>query len=339
MLLFVLIIMLCTMCEADQHIYVLGGSDPRNLPLGKVAMYTADSGNGSWSSIKAMGEIRYGGRAAGIGGFLYHVGGSNGAEYPYLNSTLRYSPHSDEWQKVADIPCDPQDPGFCPDSVGDDPAGGGVADHAVVSLQSFLYVVGGTNGTVSLKSTERYDPKTDTWKYMASMEIGRCYVAAAILNGKIYAVGGSATPAGPGGPGGGPGALTSVETYDPTTDKWEVLPSKTNVARSSHAVAVAGGMLYAVGGEDGGANPVSYDSVERYDPTADTWTMMSSMNVPRCQVGAGVISGILFAVGGYNDRTQVGWTSSVEKYDAKSDSWRMVAPFPLERQYIGVAVL
>ena len=70
------VLTLCTMCEADQHIYVLGGSDPRNLPLGKVAMYTADSGNGSWASIKAMGTIRYGGRAAALGGFIYHVGGS-----------------------------------------------------------------------------------------------------------------------------------------------------------------------------------------------------------------------------------------------------------------------
>ena len=82
-------------------------------------------------------------------------------------------------------------------------------------------------------------------------------MAAAALGGKIYAVGGSATPAGPGGPGGGPGALTSVEAYSPETDKWELLASATNVGRTTHAVVLlasvcAPGALLLYGGLHGG---------------------------------------------------------------------------------------
>ena len=67
----------------------------------------------------------------------------------------------------------------------------------MVSLAGHLYAIGGTNGTTSLASTVRYDPTADKWEFMAQMSIGRCYVGAAVLGGKIYAVGGAATPAGP----------------------------------------------------------------------------------------------------------------------------------------------
>ena len=142
----------------------------------------------------------------------------------YLNSTLRYDPVADAWLKMADLPCVPAHPEFCPDSLGDDPIGGGLGEHAVVALGGYLYAIGGTNGTASLRTTLRYDPKVNRWAFMAPMSVGRCYVAAAVLRGKIYAVGGSATPAGPGGPGGGPGALSTVEVYSPETDRWGACP-------------------------------------------------------------------------------------------------------------------
>ena len=107
---------------ADQSVspprlFVLGGSDPRKPPLGQVAAYTsaASSTNGSWVAVRAMGAVRAGGRAAALGGYVYHVGGMDETDYPYLNSTLRYDPKADRWRRMADIPCDPKHPAFCPD--------------------------------------------------------------------------------------------------------------------------------------------------------------------------------------------------------------------------------
>jgi N-acetylneuraminic acid mutarotase len=163
---------------AGQRLFVLGGSDPRKKPLGMVAAFTldADKTNGTWETVAAMGSVRASGRAASLGDSVYHVGGSDLADYPYLNSSLRYSPADPEgggWKSVADLPCDPAHPVFCPDVLGDDPSGGGIADHALVTLGDYLYAVGGTNGTTSLSSVERYSPAKDKWEFVAPMSIGR----------------------------------------------------------------------------------------------------------------------------------------------------------------------
>jgi hypothetical protein len=331
------------------RLYVMGGSDPRKPPQGRVAVFTPpdhQARNGSWQPVQAMGAVREGGRGAALGGYLYHVGGSSLADYPYLNSTLRYSPSAGgKWEKVADLACEPAHPVFCPDALGDDPGGGGLADHAVVSLGGSIFAIGGTNGTTSLSTVVKYDPSKDSWTFVAPMSIGRCYVAAATLDGKIYAIGGSATPAGPCSKpsvcpeGSGPGALASVEVYDPQTDRWSSRVQPTNIARSTHAAATAGGMIYVLGGEDGGSTAVEFDSVERYDPSRDSWTMVAPMTLPRAQAVAGVINGIIFAVGGYNSLTDFGWTSTVETYDSAHDSWSFVAPIPLQREYLTAAVL
>eukprot|EP01046_Picozoa_sp_COSAG06_P015834 COSAG06_NODE_1027_length_11028_cov_3.385031_14_plen_110_part_00 len=76
---------------AGQRLFVLGGSDPRKKPLGMVAAFTldADKTNGTWETVAAMGSVRASGRAASLGDSVYHVGGSDLADYPYLNSSLR----------------------------------------------------------------------------------------------------------------------------------------------------------------------------------------------------------------------------------------------------------
>jgi N-acetylneuraminic acid mutarotase len=279
--------------EAAPRLFVIGGSNPGSQPLGKAAAFSPSNGiNGSWAPVAAMGSMREGGRAASLGGYLFHVGGSNLDDYPYLNSTSRYSPTTDSWSQMAGIPFPVTDPADAPD-------GSGIADHSVVALGGFLYSIGGTNGTTSLADTWRYDPKRDSWTKMSSMNLARCYVAAGVLGDRIYAVGGSATPAGPGGPGGGPGALASMEVYDPATDTWTLAKSKINIARSSHSISVVNGALYALGGEDGGSKAISFDSVERYDLAADKWALVSPMTLPRSQASSGVVGGVLFAVGGY----------------------------------------
>ena len=40
----------------------------------------------------------------------------------------------------------------------------------------------------------------------------------------------------------------------------------------------------AIGGEDGGARAVEFDTVERFDPASGKWTLVASMTLPRAQV-------------------------------------------------------
>lgn len=53
-----------------------------------------------------------------------------------------------------------------------------------------LYVVGGSDGTHSLSSTEIFDSETQTWMVGPSMTTPRANVGVAVVGDRLYAVGG-----------------------------------------------------------------------------------------------------------------------------------------------------
>lgn len=68
---------------------------------------------------------------------------------------------------------------------------------------------------------ECYDVATKEWKFVASMNHPRRYVAAAALGGLLYAIGGYD----------GISVLDSVEAYDPKLDQWKRVESMSNARR------------------------------------------------------------------------------------------------------------
>ena len=70
-------------------------------------------------------------------------------------------------------------------------------------------------------SVECYDTCTKQWKFVASMNHARRYVATAALGGLLYAVGGYD----------GMSVLDSVEVYDPKVDQWKGVASMINRRR------------------------------------------------------------------------------------------------------------
>ena len=71
--------------------------------------------------------------------------------------------------------------------------------------------------------------------------------------------------------------LAVVEAYDPVTNTWV---TRAPMPRARHALGlgVVNGILYAVGGQEGG---VALNTVEAYDPATDSWTTKSPMPTPR----------------------------------------------------------
>ena len=61
---------------------------------------------------------------------------------------------------------------------------------------------------------EVYDPATDGWSRKTDMPTARSFAGTAVVDGKIYAMGGSA------GARLNEPALAVVEMYDPATDTW-----------------------------------------------------------------------------------------------------------------------
>jgi len=53
-----------------------------------------------------------------------------------------------------------------------------------------LYVIGGSDGHMSLNSVEVYDTHTQTWSFGPSLSVARTNVGVAVAQGRLFAVGG-----------------------------------------------------------------------------------------------------------------------------------------------------
>jgi N-acetylneuraminic acid mutarotase len=88
------------------------------------------------------------------------------------------------------------------------------------------------------------------------MLVARSELAAASVNGRIYAIGGYNA-----------GYLSSVEEYAPESDTWRFrAPMPT--PRANIVAAVVGQTVYVFGGFDG----TYLGTVEVYDSAADSWS-------------------------------------------------------------------
>src|SRR5439155_6496081 len=104
------------------------------------------------------------------------------------------------------------------------------------------------------RMVEAYDPSTDVWTTNPPLPTARGELAAAVVDGTLYAVGGANDES----------FLTTVEAYDPIANSWTTKASMSTARVGLAAAAVSGG-LYAVGGVDGS----SYEraaTLEAYEP-------------------------------------------------------------------------
>jgi len=244
------------------------------------------------------------------------------------------------------------------------------------STVGYLYAVGGMDTNKGATSIERYDPRTNAWSQIASMNGRRLQFGVAVVEGKLFLVGGRdglktlntvesydpitrvwtvVTPMSThrhglgvcvlGGPlyavGGHDGwsYLNTVERFDTTTRQWShVAPMSTQ--RSTAGVVVLHNKLYALGGRDGSA---CLRSVESYDPHTNKWSTVANMCKRRGGVAVGVVNGFLYAVGGHDapavSNPQQSRFNCMERYDPSTDTWTMVASLSVGRDAIGVCVL
>ncbi|XP_030885681.1 kelch-like protein 20 [Leptonychotes weddellii] len=120
--------------------------------------------------------------------------------------------------------------------------------------------------------------------------------------------------------------------YDPKTNQWSSDVAPTSTCRTSVGVAVLGGFLYAVGGQDGVS---CLNIVERYDPKENKWTRVASMSTRRLGVAVAVLGGFLYAVGGSDGTSPL---NTVERYNPQENRWHTIAPMGTRRKHLGCAV-
>jgi N-acetylneuraminic acid mutarotase len=115
----------------------------------------------------------------------------------------------------------------------------------------------------------------------------RAYHGAAVVNGKIYVIGGAGEDNKPG---------TSVQLYDPATGTWAARANMPTV-RGLFGTSAVGGTIYAIGGTTRGRDKLAV--VEAYDTATDTWTRRADMPTPRNALSAAVVDGKIYAIGGW----------------------------------------
>ncbi|KAJ8274131.1 hypothetical protein COCON_G00087560 [Conger conger] len=192
-------------------------------------------------------------------------------------------------------------------------------------LFGLFYAVGGRNLTAqdNWESSAMccYNPMTNRWTQQAPLNVPRNRVGVAVVDGNIYAVGGSC----------GSVHHSSVERYDPETAQWAFV-APMSVARLGAGVASCGGALYVAGGYDG---ETRWRSAERYHPETNSWQPIAPMGSVRSGLGLVCLDGHLYAVGGYDGRAQL---CTVERYSIARDVWEPVAPMRHRRSAHGVTV-
>ncbi|KAJ0174907.1 hypothetical protein K1T71_010015 [Dendrolimus kikuchii] len=186
-----------------------------------------------------------------------------------------------------------------------------------------LLVVGG-QAPKAIRDAEAYHLECARWRPAADLPTRRCRAGLAVLDGKVYAVGGF----------NGTLRVRSVDVYDIATDSWSAGPPL-GARRSTLGVAVVGHVIYAVGGFDGATG---LSSAEALDTREGVWRPIASMGTRRSSVGVAVLGGRLYAVGGYDGASRQ-CLHTVERYEPGADRWEAAGEMAARRSGCGVGVV
>ena len=212
------------------------------------------------------------------------------------------------------------------------------SDFSTCVVDGKIFVIGGSlrleiheYGDLSLSTVEMYDPETDTWEGKANMPTVRSNVSVSVVDGKIYAIGGSKLKKYQVHRGFGTQSeeLPTVEMYDPATDAWT---QKTDMPTPKKTkTCVVDGKIYAIGGWSTTNEQTQLETVDVYDPAEDTWAKAESMNHARCSAAISVVNGEIYAMGGIGwppNRDPSGrylsslYLSTVEVFNPKTNQWQ-----------------
>jgi hypothetical protein len=198
------------------------------------------------------------------GAGVYVFGGNAGA--PTARS-FRLAPDATTWREIAAMP-------------------GPRSQGAAVAQGRFIYVVGGYDGQRLVAPTYAYEANADRWRQVAPIPTTRDHLAAAMIAGRVCAVGGrklSLTT-----------NLATLECYDPGADRWETA-ADAPTARGGVGAAAVGNRLVFVGGEQLSG---TYKEVEVFDAESGRWSRLPDLPTPRHGIGVVAVGRTVYVMSG-----------------------------------------
>jgi hypothetical protein len=199
-----------------------------------------DTTTDTWTTgLRPMPTPRTAAGAAAIGGKVYVFGGVTGFSGQGWTTAIEvYDPATNTW------------------TAGLTPMPRAAAEFAFAIVGSKALVIGGSGGA-SWTTVDEYDTVTNRWTTRTPMPSPRRAPAAAVLDGHVFVIGGTA-----------PDCVnpTVMQEYDPIADTWTAWPPL-SLGRYGLMAAALDGAVYAIGGmhNPGCSSGWPTGLVERYD--------------------------------------------------------------------------
>ncbi|MCD2515938.1 kelch-like protein [Massilia sp. G4R7] len=242
-----------------------------------------------WTTLAPLPEARHHIALAEAGGKLYGIGGFSGAipDWRAHATVFVYDSQANRWSSGPALP-QPR------------------AEGVVASVRGKVYFIGGRvpnspdaahiNEHMDSARSEALDVASGRWERIPDAPTARNSAAAAVIDDKIYVVGGRQMVKQADGRQ-RPVNLATLEVYDPATRRWETRAPMPQ-AQGGLAAAAVNGKFYAFGGEQFLPAAKVFAEAWVYDPGTDRWSALPPMPTPRHGHGAASVGNRIFLMGG-----------------------------------------
>lgn len=251
-----------TYVSAGSRLYLAGGRSTRQQAF--------DPASHTWNDVAPLPAARDHVQAAELGGLIYYVGGLDGYPGNSFGAVYTYDPATNIFGSAAALPA------------GRDRGAGTIAVY-----QGKIYLAGGFHTGGSVAWFDVYDPATNTWASLPDMPERRDHTSGAVVNGKMYVIGGRTH---------GTGLRAENDVYDFATNKWTKGLAPLPTMRAGTATAVFGDEVVIIGGEGKGTG--TFRNVEAYNTVTNTWRSLAPMPTARHGIQAAMFGGKAYIAGG-----------------------------------------
>jgi len=222
-----------------------------------------DSTTNSWSTVAPLPAALDHIQAVELNGLIYYIGGLVHWPGPAVGTVYVYDPVANTFTTGTRMP------------VGRERGAGGVGVFG-----DKIYYAGGLHGGVEVPWFDVYDTATKTWATLPDMPEARDHFHAAVVEDRFYAIGGRHAAI---------NATTTVnQAFDIGTGSWISGLASLPTARGGFAAAATGTEVLIIGGEGGGK---TYNTVEAYNTTTNTWRALAPMPTARHGIQAAIRNG------------------------------------------------
>ncbi|MCU0344752.1 MAG: T9SS type A sorting domain-containing protein [Ignavibacteriaceae bacterium] len=264
-------------------------------------------GQGTWTKIGDMPEIRYTHSADEINGKVYIAGGISTEAGVWPTTMLVYDKADSSWTTIP-----------LPDTLVR-------AWHTSCVVGNNLYLIGGVilQGTTWNSTNEVYMFNTynGEWTQKNPMPTDRCNLSCSLIDNKIYVVGGmhyiNNVPDYNG--------LKKIEVYDLATETWSTLPDMPTY-RWGLSIVAFDNKIYVFGGR---SLSIRHTALDVFDPQDSSWTTVTNIPTPRYQLATCVIDSSIYAIDGWYSSSSGPIYDTVEVYNPITDVWTTGTSMPV----------